>query len=261
MKYEVTVKEACTTGFWSCLGPTDWISLISVLISLAVCIAGWRAAKASKESSEIAKKQLEEMVKQRSDSVRPELSFKDEKYVLRFEEGMISGKFNNMDNPLDLNVTNVGNGHAKKVKMKWDFDTLSSGIDFIKNNQEENQYILDYKEGSHITLNGSGGIYLDTDLEGFEPIFITNTNYNITLPLSYTKILSIIIHLFITKHLSTDVIPKLKLSISYYDVLNTPTPITKEFLITPKVYIKHHSHNFGAISYETNVVMQIDEVS
>lgn len=257
----MTVKEVCTTGFWSCLGPTDWIALISVLISLFVCIAGWRAAKASKESSEIAKQQLEEMVKQKIDSVKPELSFKDEKYAFRFDTGMAFGKFNDMDNPLYLNVTNVGNGHAKKVKIKWDFDTLSSDVDFIKKNQTETQYILEYKEGSHIHFSDGNLTYLENDFETFEPIFITNTSYNIELPFSYTQVLSIITHLFITHQLSTDIIPKLKLSISCYDVLNTPTPIKKEFLITPKVSIKHRSHNFGAISYEADVTIQIDEVS
>ncbi len=257
----MTVKEVCTTGFWSCLGPTDWISLFSVLISLVVCIAGWRAAKASKDSSEIAKKQLEEMVKQRMDSVKPEWSFKDEKYVFRFDTGMKFGKFNDMDNVLYLNITNVGNGHAKKVKMKWDFDTLSSDVDFIKKNQTKLQYILEYTEKSYIHFSDGNYIYLDNDFKRFEPICITNTSYNILLPFAYTQVLSIIIHLFIIKELPTDVIPKLKLSISYYDVLNTPTPTTKELLITPKVYIKNRSNHFGTISYEADVVMQIDEVS
>ncbi|MEH6944626.1 hypothetical protein [Bacillus sp. JJ722] len=37
---EVTIKEACD-GFWTCLEPTDWISLISVFIAMIAAIASW----------------------------------------------------------------------------------------------------------------------------------------------------------------------------------------------------------------------------
>ncbi|MGM2859644.1 hypothetical protein ACS2QN_03050 [Bacillus cereus group sp. Bce021] len=266
MKYEMTIKEACNSGFWSCLTPTDWIqfgaviiSLISVFIALYAAIVGRQSAKASEKSSESAKHQLIEMIKQRTDSVRPELFFKDEKYVFRLDKGMNFGKFNNADNQLYLNLTNIGNGHAKKIQIEWDFDKLSSSIEFIKKNQEENQYILDYKEGSHINFSESNFTFLDTDLKASGSVFITDKEYNISLPFSYTRILSIIIHLFITKQLAPDVIPSLKFSISYNDILNNNT--SKQFIITPKIANMNSSQQEGEFTYEAGVNIEINEVS
>jgi len=84
LKIETTIKEACTTGFWSCLQPTDWIQVMSVAIAMVAGIAAWKSAAASKEASKVAEKQLSIINMQRIDSVRPELFIKNEKYTLRY---------------------------------------------------------------------------------------------------------------------------------------------------------------------------------
>lgn len=49
LKFEVTIKEACTKGFWSCLESTDLIALISVLIAMIAAIASWMAIYSQKQ--------------------------------------------------------------------------------------------------------------------------------------------------------------------------------------------------------------------
>jgi hypothetical protein len=175
LKFEVTLKEACTKGFWSCLETTDLIALISVLIAMIAGIAAWKSASASKEASKIAEKQLKITNEQRLDSIRPHLFIKNEKYVLRYNKEMFLGLFstsnsieenlhsNEVDGNLYLSINNIGEGHAKNIQIKWDFD-FSSCINFIKEHQKDNQFIVNYEEGSRIDFNESSSVYLEKEL-------------------------------------------------------------------------------------------------
>ncbi|MFK4391526.1 hypothetical protein ABH916_003454 [Peribacillus frigoritolerans] len=264
MPIEITIKEACTTGFWSCLQPTDWIQMISVAIAMIAGIAAWKSASASKEASKIAEKQLKI-------TYEPHLFIKNEKYVLRYIKGIHIGLFcnsienlhkNEVDGNLYLSINNIGEGYAKNILIKWDFD-FSSCINFIKEHQKDNQFIVNYEEGSRIDFNESSSVYLEKEFENSEPIFITNKDYNIRLPYSYTRILSIYIHVLNAKHdfnFTSESLPKLNFSITYYDVLEYPT--TNEFAITPQITQKDSSTKDGEISsYELEVLLQINEIS
>jgi uncharacterized membrane protein len=277
--YEVTIKEACTIGFWSCLQPTDIIQLISislsfisVLIALYAGIAAWKSASASKEASKIAEKQLEITNMQRIDSIRPYLFIKNERYVLSYhKEKYIIGLFckdianldnNEVDSNLYLKINNIGEGHAKNIQIKWNFD-FSSCVDFIKKHQKDNQFIVDYEEGSRIDFNESSSVYLEKEFKNSEPIFTTNKDYSIRLPYSYTRILSIYIHILNAKHdfhFPSNLLPEICFSITYNDVLKNTT--NKEFRIIPNVTQKKSSTEDGEISrYELEVLLQIDEIS
>ncbi|MFD1780157.1 hypothetical protein ACFSFW_15935 [Fredinandcohnia salidurans] len=271
MQIEVTIKEACTAGFWSCLQLTDWIQMISVAIAMIAGIAAWKSASASKKASKIANKQLEIINKQRIDSVRPELFMKNEKYVLRYNKEMHIGLFSNgaentrsseVDGNLYLSINNIGEGHAKNIKIKWDFEVFLY-IKFIKEHQKDNQFIVNYEEGNSISFNEGSSVYLDTEFENSEPIFITNQDYRIRLPYFYTRILSIYIHILNAKsdfNFPSESLPKLNFSITYNDVLKNLT--IKRFTITPQITQKGSSTEDGEIScYELEVLLQIDEIT
>ncbi|MFJ8415023.1 hypothetical protein [Bacillus paramycoides] len=266
MKYEMTIKEACNSGFWSCLTPTDWIqlgaiiiSLFSVLIALYAAIVGRQSAKASEKSSESAKQQLEEMIKQRMDSVRPEMFFENGGLALGYSQGMHLGRFGNGSSAMSVPMTNVGNGHAKKISFEWDFD-ISSSVELIMENQEEAQYIFEYKEGSRIFFSEIPPISLDLDFKDSSSMLSVDENYEAVLPFSYTNILIIMVHLFYDKRLSLDLIPNLKLSLTYFDVLNNQC--SQKFIfkheITP---ISSVRTNNKIPDYQVNVVMKVDEIS
>lgn len=272
MTIEVTIKEACITGFWSCLQPTDWIQMISVIIAMIAGIAAWRSASASHKTSEITEKQLEITIKQRLDSIRPFLFIKDDNYLLRYcKEQGIGLFFKNIedlednevvDTNLYLCINNNGEGHAKNIQIKWDFD-LSSCIDFIKEHQESNRFIIKYEKGNRIVFNESSTVFLEKEFDSSEPIFITNKDYSIRLPYSYTKILSIYIHILNKEHdfnFPSNLLPEMNCSITYNDVLKNAT--NKEFRIIPKVtVIKSSTEDDEVSSYELEVLLQVDEVS
>jgi hypothetical protein len=269
MEYEIIIKKACTADFWSCLELTDWIQIVSVLIALLASFAAWSSAIASKKSSKNAEKQMLETYLQRVDSVRPELFLKNRLSIFFFEKNMYLGVFcenknqldsNQFDTSLYIEVVNVGEGHAKYIEIKWDLD-LSSCITFIEEHQENNEYIIDYKIGNRIDFNESSSVYLDKEFESSEPIFITNGEYNIRLPYSYTRILSIYIHILNNKYklnYSSDLLPGLKISISYKDILGNP--YDKMFFITPRIIKSKGSSSDGKITnYELEVLMEIEE--
>lgn len=58
LKYEITIKEACNSGFWSCLETTDLIALVSVFIAMIAAIASYMAIYSQKRINEKTKKQL-----------------------------------------------------------------------------------------------------------------------------------------------------------------------------------------------------------
>lgn len=266
LKYEMTIKEACNSGFISCLTPTDWIqlgaiiiSLFSVLIALYAALVGRQSAKASEKSANLAREQLELNNQQRKDAVRPELFFDNEKFRLRYSRGMNLGRFNNEDNIVNLTMTNVGNGHAKKVIFDWDFDELSSSIELIKEKQTENQYIVGYKEGSNISFNESNITLLDFDFKNSIAMLSADENYKIHLPFSYTRILTIIIHLCYTDEISLKLIPNLKLSLTYIDVLGNEC--SQKFIFTPQILPKSSAETGTEVTeYELDVFMTINEV-
>ncbi|MGR5961113.1 hypothetical protein ACT7DM_29400 [Bacillus cereus] len=266
MKYEMTIKEACYAGFWSCLGPTDWIqlvaiviSLISVVIALFVGIAGWKSAKASEKSANLAREQLNLINEQRKDAVRPELFFEKESFGLSYSQEMDYGRFNTKNNILNLTMTNTGNGHAKRIKFEWDFEKLSSSVELIEENQTEIQYILEYKEGSHIYVNRSGYTFLDLDFEQEMPMLSADKNCEIHLPFSYMQILTIVIHLCFTKKLSLELIPDLKLSLMYADALGNQC--SQKFIFTPHVIPRSSTESSTKVfNYEIDVIMKTNEV-
>ncbi|MGG3911262.1 hypothetical protein [Peribacillus simplex] len=247
------------------------ISLFGMVATVAAAIAALVSAKSAEVSSNSAKSQLEEMIQQRKDSVRPELFFKNEKYGLIFHKKLSIGVFyknrellnnNHFDTNLYLGINSIGVGHAKNIRIKWDYD-LSSCIDFIKSYDKNNKYIIDYKPGAHLDFSESSSIYLEKEFESTVPIFITNEEYNIRLPYSYTRILSTIIHVLMIEHEfkdPADKLPKLKFSISYNDVLNNNT--IKEFIVTPEITQLRSSTEENEIKeYELEALLQVAEIS
>ncbi|MHC2832617.1 hypothetical protein [Bacillus sp. F9_6S_D1_P_5] len=265
MKYEMTIKEACNSGFWSCLTPTDWIqlgaviiSLISVLIALYASIVGRQSAKASEISAESAKKQLEEMINQRKDAVKPELFLEKETFGLKYSQGMDFVRFHHGNNMMNFTITNTGNGNAKRIRFEWDYDEMSSSIKLIKENQKENQYILEYKEGSHVSINNFGLTLLDLDFKQEIPMLSADKNCKIHLPLSYTQILTIMIHLCNTKKLPLEQIPNLKLSLTYADVLGNE--YSQKFIFTPHLIpLSSRETRTEVTEYELHVIVAVKE--
>ncbi|WP_409303092.1 hypothetical protein [Peribacillus sp. SCS-155] len=273
MNYEVSIKEACTSNsFWSCLEPADWFQFASAIIAI---VSAGIALYTVKKSWEAANKQLKETAQQRIDTFRPELFIKYMQYHFCYDRKKVNpsvahGVFSNIleVNPdykpsnLYLNIKNIGEYPAKKIQINWDFE-ISKCIEFIKATQNKKQYIISFQEGYQVIFRESSTTYLKEDLNCYFPYcFEQGEDTKITLPYSYTKILSILIHLYIDeKEFLNDNIPKLKLSLTFEDVLKNQFP-PKVFTIKP-----HFEGNSLAkaddivISYDGKINLQIEEVS
>ncbi|MEH7515108.1 hypothetical protein V7146_20515 [Gottfriedia acidiceleris] len=278
--FEITIKNACTKGFWECLSPTDWIqivsiflSFVSVVIALIATIASLKSAKASKIASQTAEKQLEETYNQRKDSIRPEIFINSDEYLLTYKSGKVIGQFyksiedlngNIVDSNLYLNLSNIGEGHAKNIHMNWSLN-LSEHVAFIMKHQENKQYIVDYQESKRLDFNESSSIYLEKELEISHPIFKRNEKYDIKIPYLYSRILSIFIHILMkmehekSELLGEKQLPKIKLSISYFDVLKNP--FYSEYMITPIINQLDSSTQDGEISvYNVKAILEVNEL-
>lgn len=278
--FEITIKNACTNGFWGCLSPTDWIqiasiflSFISVVIALFAGIASSKSANASKIAAQNAEKQLEETYNQRKDFVRPDLFINCDEYLLTYKSGKLIGQFykniedlnaNIVDSNLYLNFINIGEGHAKNIKMKWSMN-LSEYVAFIIKYQENKEYIVGYQEFKQLDFNESSSIYLDKELESSYPIFKRNEKYYIKVPYLYSRILNIYIHILMkmqnekSKLLREQQLPTIKLSISYFDVLKNP--FYSEYMISPIIHQLDSSTSDGEISeYNMKSILEVNEL-
>lgn len=277
MIFDVLITESCKGKFWECLEPVDIVQLIGVFISFGIALitlfaarAAMQSARASKSSSEIAEKQLEEMNKQRIDSVRPEIFVKNMKYKHFYHEKLGMGIFSENENAptgesinlnIFLDVVNIGTGHSKKNTILWSFD-INCVLKKIKELQENNQFLIDFIEGEQIIINEGSPIFLSHDFIYTSPVFIINEEYKIQFPFSYTWSLSVLLYLLILKdRLSpeVDVLPEIKCEIKYFDVLENFN--SKSFKISPKGYLLECQTSDNNISnYKLDVLFEVDEI-
>lgn len=272
-KVLITVEQACDAGFLKCLEPSDVIQGIAILISLIVAIityftarAAMKSAKASTASIKIAESQLEEMNKQRLDSLKPEIYVKNLKINHSYHKRSRMGVFHQEDEfqadqeiinlRVYLNLNNIGNGPAKRIKAIWKFD-LGDSIKDIKEKQEENQFLIDYVPDNKIIINEGGALYLENDLNQDYPVFTVNEEYKMQIPDSYTWILSVLIYLT-SLDLNKNTLPPIECIIEYKDI--SENEYSRKFKIMPKIYGGTFSSQDGKVgSYKFEVFFKVSE--
>lgn len=272
-KVLITVEQACDAGFWKCLEPTDMIQGIAVLISLIVATityftarAAMKSAKSSTAAIKIAESQLEEMNKQRLDSLKPEIYVKNLKINHSYHEGLRMGVFHQEDEfqadqeiinlRVYLNLNNIGNGPAKRIKVRWEFN-LDEAIKNIKENQEENQFLIDYFPDKKIVINEGSPLYLENDLNQEYPVFTVNDEYKIQIPDSYTWTLSVLIYLASLDLIENNLFPT-ECIMTFKDI--SENEYSRKFKITPKTYGGTFSSSDGKVdSYKFEVFFKVSE--
>ena len=127
MKIEVTLKEACTKGFWSCLDPTDWIALISVVIAMTAAIASWMAIYSQKQ---INKKNQEAIIIPGIKSIEAKIE-----HILSDwdEKGTVPNKFSNTTLP----IWNYGNSPVFNLGYCYYIENIDELIKEEKNKMGE----------------------------------------------------------------------------------------------------------------------------
>lgn len=123
LKYEMTIKEACNSGFWSCLEPTDWIALVSVFIAMIAAIASWMAIYSQKRINE---KNQEAIIVPGIKSVEAKIEHILSDWDV---EGKIPKKFSNTKLP----IWNYGNSPVFNVGYCYYIENIDDLI------QEENK--------------------------------------------------------------------------------------------------------------------------
>ncbi|MGG0232745.1 hypothetical protein [Bacillus tropicus] len=124
MKYEMTIKEACNSGFWSCLEPTDWIALISVVIAMIAAVASWMAIYSQKRINE---KNQEAIIVPGIKSVEAKIEHILSDWDV---EGEIPKKFSNTKLP----IWNYGNSPVFNVRYCYYIENIDGLIQ-----EEENE--------------------------------------------------------------------------------------------------------------------------
>lgn len=130
LKYEMTIKEACNSGFWSCLEPTDWIALISVVIAMIAAIASWMAIYSQKRINE---KNQEAIIVPGIKSVEAKIEHILSDWDVEEE---IPKKFSNTKLP----IWNYGNSPVFNVRYCYYIENIDDLIQEEENEMGEHDY-------------------------------------------------------------------------------------------------------------------------
>lgn len=144
LKYEMTIKEACNSGFWSCLEPTDWIALISVVIAMIAAIASWMAIYSQKR---INKKNQEAIIVPGIKSIEAKIEHILSDWDV---EGEIPKKFSNTKLP----IWNYGNSPVFNVGYSYYIENIDELI------QEERNEMGEYDEHAINVIKHEGSYEL-----------------------------------------------------------------------------------------------------
>lgn len=121
--YEVTIKEACTNGFWSCLEPTDIIALISVAIAMIAAFFSWLAIYSQKQ---INKKNQEAIIVPGIKGIEAKI----ENILSDWDvEGKVPKKFSNTTLP----IWNYGNSPVFNIGYCYYIENIDDLIQEEKN--------------------------------------------------------------------------------------------------------------------------------
>lgn len=124
LKYEITIKEACNSGFWSCLETTDLIALVSVFIAMIAAIASYMAIYSQKRINE---KNQEAIIVPGIKSVEAKIEYILSDWDVEEE---IPKKFSKTTLP----IWNYGNSPVFNVRYCYYFENIDG---FIQEEQNE----------------------------------------------------------------------------------------------------------------------------
>jgi len=126
-----------------------------------------------------------------------------------------------------LRLFNLGNGAAKNIRVKWDFDISKSITEINELCKQTSQDIKVVVDKSHfMMISGNqaplSATSINLDKEGnydhLLPANIENTGLNVPLPAAFIDLVSLRIHLIYQGKQIIDYQPKIILSLKYQDI-------------------------------------------
>ncbi|QHA38729.1 hypothetical protein D5E69_23135 (plasmid) [Rossellomorea marisflavi] len=231
---EIMIKEACDKGFWLCLEPSDWISLIAVFIAMIAAVASWGTIISQER---INKKNKEAIIvpgiKHIDTSISHILSDWDDE-----SDSIIGKKFSKTTLP----IWNHGNSPVFNIQYCYYLENFGD----IKANENKMGLFSNYEINLDTSVEDSKSITVSynninerqgVDTRYIKPFVRTldvikpNERANILLPDYFIILLN---DFFFNSFLTDNRTPVLQLKIFYDDVyLNT---WEKQFRIIPGPY-------------------------
>jgi hypothetical protein len=207
------------------------ITLFGMVATVGAAIAAMISANAAKKSADLSSKQLEEMKQQRYDMNRPDVFIASKSIYLKYNPSKGYGNFIEDEKQPELIISNVGQGHAKNINIRWELD-ISKHIQFIRTFSFGISKVHRYIDDSELyTENGVS--FIEDDMLANTPVYLKGNEYSLKIPSSYLEILSLLMHLFQEEQLDSSVIPSLKLEMEFNDIYNNRN--RKRFEISPRI--------------------------
>lgn len=213
----------------------EWISFLPAIGSLAAAI--------------IALFTLLELASQRKQNAKPDIvptenyfnGYFDNPFTCRWQKK--GEKKSKRSNDLEIILYNLGNGAAKNIKLKWDFNYKLFVNELAAINEEyatslkvliENNMLrfeLDEDTGLIVNIKPD----LEDSLDYILPVNINETGTKVSLPLSYFSLVANYFYLRFN-HVHSDLkinLMTLKLNLSYEDIQGNTYHDKYEFTATP----------------------------
>jgi len=181
---------------------------------------------------------VREMAKQRKLSVFPDFHFSDTVFT--------SKDVSTKDDPLHLELVNIGSKSAKNILLNWSFD-IDKFISIINSLNNENVVDIQKIENSifvEIKHNSIGASSIpnthQVSINYFNPIDIQKVPTKVILPYTYLSLYNAFLYLKRMEFKKRKIInfsenPELKLRIEYYDL--DDNKYENKFIIQPTLYL------------------------
>ncbi|WP_175991533.1 hypothetical protein [Bacillus sp. Marseille-Q1617] len=233
------------------------ITLFGMVATVGAAIAAMISASVAKKSTVLSSKQLEEMKQQRYDMNRPDVFIASKLIYLKYNPSTGYGNFIEDEKQPELIISNVGQGHAKNINIKWELD-VTRHIQFISTFSFGASKVHRYIEES--ILNTENGVtFIEEDLKDYTSVYLKGKEYSLKIPFSYLEILSLLLHLFQEEQLDSSVIPSIKLEMNFTDIYNNSN--LKRFVISPRIATQTSSTSDGKLSdYKIQLNLIVNEL-
>ncbi|NMH68051.1 hypothetical protein HF072_04590 [Bacillus sp. RO3] len=232
------------------------ITLFGMIATVGAAIAAMITASVAKRSADLSSKQLEEMKQQRYDMNRPDIYITSQLIYLKYNPSTGYGNFIENETLPELIISNVGQGHAKNINIRWELD-ITKHIQFIRTFSFGGSKVHKYLEESELHTE-NGVTFIKDDMKTYTPVYLKGKEYSLKIPFSYLEILSLLMHLFQEGLLDSSVIPSLELEMDFNDVYNNRN--RKRFVISPRIANQTSCTSDGRLSdYKIQINLVVNE--
>ncbi|MDD5701303.1 MAG: hypothetical protein PHU23_04545 [Dehalococcoidales bacterium] len=209
---------------------------------------------------------VREIKKQRLSSQRPDIIIRESNYKIALVNSSSGGsRLHFEDGDVGLEIANIGNGHAKHIEIRWNYD-LCELLRFLKKADTDKLYTFEFEHNSIMltikscdpfnTIHAHGHVLTSQAKAHFRTMLrnVDSAHQLIQIPNAYLELYLVMVSLYTlnnpnhnTIFSTIDQFPKLSVNIKYFDIENNTYNTNYQIQFNPSAFSKPN------ISSEQNI--------